>query len=210
MAPNGSKWLLEALKSSRGDRNLVKGFAYTERLWTFCCCCENHVLEEIFNFVLLILIILIDIKQSTIKFSDFHLFRVQRWLNQFVYITTNCSFCPLNCFSVQANCPICRSPNTMPSCSTPTSPSAATSGTSNLLLACQAASRLEPGQACQPPGLALHLFHLVVGHHSVQLVLGDQQHLLAPQKSPLFLFRYNILAAVESCAEAEKVHALTV
>ena len=63
-------------------------------------------------------------------FSDFYLFRVQRWLHQFVYITTNCSCCPLNCFSVQANCPICRSPNTMPFCSTSTRPSAATTSMS--------------------------------------------------------------------------------
>ena len=54
---------------------------------------------------------------------------------------TECSCCPLNCFSVPAKSPICRNPNTLPSCSTSTSPSAA--------------SRLEPGQACQLPGLAL-------------------------------------------------------
>ena len=62
----------------------------------------------------------------------------------------------------------------------------------------------------QLPGLALHFYPWVVGHHPGQLVLGAQQHLLAPQKCNFFLFRINILSAVESCAEAEKVHALTV
>ena len=46
-----------------------------------------------------------------------------------------------------------------------------------LPLACQAASRLEPGQVCQLPGLALHLYHWVVGYHSGQLILWAQQHL---------------------------------
>ena len=79
-----------------------------------------------------------------------------------------------------------------------------------LPLACQAASRPESGQACQLPDLALHLYHWVVGHYPGQLVLGAQQHLVETQKCPVFLFRNNILAAAESCAEAQKIHSLTV
>ena len=45
-------------------------------------------------------------------------------------------------------------------------------------LACQAASRLEPGQVCQLLGLALR-YHWVAGHHPGQLVVGAQQHLMA-------------------------------
>ena len=91
---------------------------------------ENHVMEKVSSFFLPIFIILSDIEESTIKLSDFHLFRVQRWLNRFVYITNKCSCCPLNCLSVPAKSPICRSPNTLPSCFTSTGPSAATTSMS--------------------------------------------------------------------------------
>ena len=92
--------------------------------------CENHVLEEILIFFANIYYF--DWYWTIhYQFSDFYLFRVKRWLNQFFYITTNCSCCPLNCFSVQANCPICRSPNPLPSCSTSTRPSAATNSMSD-------------------------------------------------------------------------------
>ena len=39
---------------------------------------ENHVIEEIFKFFLPIFIILSDIEESTIRFSDVYLFKVQR------------------------------------------------------------------------------------------------------------------------------------
>ena len=70
-------------------------------------------------------LVLSDVEESKIRFPEFQLFRVPIWLNQFVYITTNHSCCPLNCSSVLAKSPICRSPNTYSSCSTTTSPSAA-------------------------------------------------------------------------------------
>ena len=69
-----------------------------------------------------------------------------------------------------------------PSTSTSTSPSKATTSISG-------SEKPEAGQACQLPGLAQHLYQQVVGHHPGQLVLGAQQHLLAPEKCPLFLFR---------------------
>ena len=119
------------------------------------------------------------------QISYFYFFRFQRWPYLFVYITTNCSCCPLNCFSVPAESPICRSPNTLPSCSTSTSSSAATTSMSGS----QQAGAWPAGQACKLPGLALHLYHWVVGHHPGQLVLWAQQHLLAPQKCSSFLFR---------------------
>ena len=81
-------------------------------------------------FFLAIFIILSDIEESPNRFLDFYLLRVHRWLNRFVYITTNHSCCPLNCSSVRAKSPICRSPNTLFSCSTSTSPSAATTSMS--------------------------------------------------------------------------------
>ena len=77
-----------------------------------------------------IFIILSDTEESTTIFLDFYHFRVQRWLNRFVYIKTNCSCCPLNCSRVAAKSPICRSHNTLSSCSTSTSPSAATTSMS--------------------------------------------------------------------------------
>ena len=66
--------------------------------------------------------ILNDIEESAIRLSDFYIFRVQRWLNRFVYITTNHSCCPLNCPSVPAKSPICRSPNTFPLAPHPPAP----------------------------------------------------------------------------------------
>ena len=126
-----------------------------------------------------IFIILSDIEESTIRLSYFYLFKVQRWPNRFVYITINRSCCPLNCSSVQAKSPICRSPNCLSSCSTFSSPSAATTSMSG-------SKQPWVGQACQLPGLALHLYHQVVSHHPGQLVLEAQQHLLAPEKCQLF------------------------
>ena len=52
----------------------------------------------------------------------------------------------------------------------------------------------KPGQACQLAGLTLHL--------------GAQQHLLAPAKCLLFLFRENFLAA--AALMAQKIHGLKV
>ena len=57
---------------------------------------KTMLLTNIARFVLPISIILSDIEESTIRFSNFYLSRVQRWLNRFIYITTNCSCCPLN------------------------------------------------------------------------------------------------------------------
>ena len=67
-------------------------------------------------------------------FLDFHLFRMQRRLNPFVYITTKYSCCPLNCSSVLAKNTICRSP-----------PAPRPLAPLQLPLACQAASRLKSG-----------------------------------------------------------------
>ena len=138
-----------------------------------------------------IFIILSDIEESTIIFSYFYFFKDQRWPNRFVYITTNRSCCPLNCSSVQAKSPICRSRSRSrsPSCSTSSSPSAATTSMSG---------RKQPwaGQVWQLPGLALSLYHQVVGHHPGQLILEAQQYLLAPEKCPFFFFRCS-----GSCAE---------
>ena len=92
---------------------------------------KSHVISEILKMLFLpIFIILSDTEESTTIFLDFYHFRVQRWLNRFVYIKTNCSCCPLNCSSVAAKSPICRSHNTLSSCSTSTSPSAATTSMS--------------------------------------------------------------------------------
>ena len=113
--------------------------------------------KKCWSFLLQIFIILSDIEEFTIWFSDFLHFMVQRWLNRFVYITTNCSCCPLNCLSVPAKIPICSVGTLCPPAPRPPAPQ-------RLPLACQAASRLEPGQACQLPGLALHIYHWVVGH----------------------------------------------
>ena len=156
---------------------LGKGLIHTERPWIFfwvkTCYWRNFEV-----FLLPIFIILSDIEESTIPFSYFYFFKVQRWLNRFVYITTNRSCCPLICSSVQAKSPICGSPNCLSSCSTSSSPSAATTSMSG-------SKQPWVGQACQLPGLALHLYHQVVG----QLVLKAQQHLLAPDIFPLFFFR---------------------
>ena len=143
---------------------------------------KTMLLKKFWSFFLPIFIILSDIEESTIRFSYCYLFKVQRWLNRFAYITTNRSCCPLNCSSVQAKSPICRSPNCLSSCSTSSSPSASTTSMSG-------SKQPWAGQACQLPGLALHLFHQVVGHHPGQLVLEAQQHLLASEKCPLFFFR---------------------
>ena len=62
---------------------------------------KTVLLKKFWIFFLPIFIILSDIKESTFRFSYFYLFKVQRWLNRFVYITTNHSCCPLNCSSVQ-------------------------------------------------------------------------------------------------------------
>ena len=53
-----------------------KGFGYTKRLWIFLS--KNHVIKEFFKLFLSIFIILSDIEESIIRFSDFYLFRVQR------------------------------------------------------------------------------------------------------------------------------------
>ena len=66
----------------------------------------------------------------------------------------------------------------------------------------------QDGTVCLKSWIKIRI-SLVVGHHPGQLVLGDQQHLLAPEKYSLFLFRWNILAAVESCVEDQKIHGLT-
>ena len=125
---------------------------------------KNHGIEEILIFfLLLIFIILSDIEESTIRFSYFYLFKVQRWLNRFVYIKTDRSCCPLNCSTVQAKSPISRSPNCLSSCSTSSSRLAATTSMSG-------SKQLWAGQAFQLPGLALHLYHQVVGHHPGQLI----------------------------------------
>ena len=57
---------------------VMQGFGYTEGLWIFLS--ESHGIEEIFNlfFFSIFFFILSDIEESTIKLSDFYLFRVQR------------------------------------------------------------------------------------------------------------------------------------
>ena len=111
------------------NRTFEQGFAYTERLWNFFerKPCYGIIFEV---FCLPIFIILSDIDKSTIKLSNFQLYRVQRRLNWFVYITIKRSCCPLNCFSLPAKSPICRSLNTLSSCSTSTSSSVATTSMS--------------------------------------------------------------------------------
>ena len=125
---------------------------------------KTMLMKTFWSFFLPIFIISSNIEETTIRFSYFYLFKVQRWLNRFVYITTNHSCCSFNCSSVQANSPICRSPNCLSSCSTSSSPSAATTS-----MSCN--EQPWAGQACQLPGLALNLYHQVVGHHPSSLSL---------------------------------------
>ena len=156
---------------------------------------ENHVVKGILKFILSIFIIFSDIEQSTIKFSDFHTFLECEDDLTRLFTSQPIAVVALSTASVcQPRTPSAGAPTLCPPAPRPLAPQ-------QLPLACQAASRLEPGQACQLLGLALH--------HTGKLVLGAQQHLLAPQKCPFFLFRLTILAALKSSAEAEKVHALT-
>ena len=88
---------------------------------------KNRVIEEILKFFFLVNICYFPwYWRNHNNIFKFFLFRLQKWLDQCVYITTNHNCCLLNCSSVPAESPICRSPNTLFSCSTSTSPSAAT------------------------------------------------------------------------------------
>ena len=180
----------------------IQGFPHTKRLWTFFKWkpCYGRNLE--FSF-LSIFIILNDIEELTIVFLDFHLFWVQGWLNWFVYITTNYSHCPLNSLSVPAKSPICMSPNTLPSCFTSTSPSAATTSMSGSQQA-GAWSGLPAAWPCHTP--------FSLGRWPPPWTTCSWGLAAPPGAAEMSIvsFHINILAAVESCAEAEKVHSLTV
>ena len=132
--------------------------------------------------------------------SDFHIFTFSKCkddlTNRFVFITTNRSCCPLNCSSVQAKSPICRSPNCLAFSSTSSSPSAATTSMSG-------SKQPWAGQACQLPGLALHLYHQVVGHHPGQLVLDAQQRLGAREMS-IALFQIKCSGSCEELCWVSK------
>ena len=146
--PNSKTQILTKLKNSNCDKTVIlKGFAYTERLWNFFEC-KTMLWKKCWSFLLQIFIILSDIEEFTIWFSDFLHFMVQRWLNRFVYITTNCSCCPLNCLSVPAKIPICSVGTLCPPAPRPPAPQ-------RLPLACQAASRLASSLARLASCLAL-------------------------------------------------------
>ena len=113
---------------------------------------KTMLLKKFLRFSTANTFLLRDIEESTIRFSDFDLLRVQWWLNRFVYITTNHNCCPLNC-SRAVSRP--RAPSSGAPTLCPLAPHS--QAPQQLPLACQAGISREPDQACQLPSLALHL-----------------------------------------------------
>ena len=101
---------------------------------------ENHVVEGILKFILSIFIIFSDIEQSTIKFSDFHTFLECKDDLTRLFTSQPIAVVALSTASVcQPRTPSAGAPTLCPPAPRPLAPQ-------QLPLACQAASRLEPGQ----------------------------------------------------------------
>ena len=101
---------------------------------------ENHVVKGILKFILSIFIIFSDIEQSTIKFSDFHTFLECEDDLTRLFTSQPIAVVALSTASVcQPRTPSAGAPTLCPPAPRPLAPQ-------QLPLACQAASRLEPGQ----------------------------------------------------------------
>ena len=129
---------------------LVKEFLHRKTM-NFFVCCENHVIEEIFKFFLTIFIILSVIEESKIRFLNFYLLECKDDLTS-LFTSQSIAVVALS------TAPVCR-PRALSAVTPILCPLAPHPPASHQLpLACQAESNREPGQACQLPGLALHLY----------------------------------------------------